>query len=306
MRILDEAAVRDGLPYGRLVAALEAAFREGVTAPLRHHHDLGDGAALLSMPAWNDRFTGVKLITVTPANAARGLATVQGLYTLFDGRTGAPLAAIDGTALTLRRTAAASALAARYLASPDARRLVLMGAGALAPHLARAHAAVRPIREVIVCNRSLDKAEAVARELRADGFDARVAEDRAEAVHAADVVSCATMSETPLVEGAWLKPGTHVDLVGAFLPRLRESDAAVLERGRVFVDTMEGALAEAGDVLLAIEEGRFRAEAIEGTLEDLCRGRVRGRGTASEITVFKSVGTALEDLAAASLLVDDA
>lgn len=302
MRVLDAAAIADALPYGRLIEALEVAFREGAEAPLRQHHDRGHGS-LLVMPAWNRRLAGVKLVTVTPENGALGLPSVQGSYVLFDQSTGVPLAALDGTELTLRRTAAASALAARYLARPDARHLVLVGAGALAPHLARAHAAVRPIREVTVWNRTADRAEALAATLRADGFEARATSERAAAIATADVVSSATMSSAPLVEGAWLRPGTHVDLVGGYLPSLRESDDEAVARARVFVDTRTGVLAEAGDLLQPIAAGRFTADRIAGELADLCTGRVRGRRDGEEITLFKSVGTALEDLAAAALAV---
>ena len=303
MHVLDAAATSAALPYGRLIAALEDAFREGAEAPVRQVHARGPGDSLLVMPAWNRRVAGVKLVTVTPANAERGLPSVFGAYVLFDQITGEPLASLDGTVLTLRRTAAASALAARYLARPDARHLALFGAGALAPHLVRAHAVVRPIREVTVWNRTAAKAEALAEALRAEGFDASTTADRETACRRADILTTATLSTEALVEGHWLRPGTHVDLVGAFLPTMRESDDAVLERARVFVDTRAGTLAEAGDLLQPIATGRFHAERIEGELSDLCKGVVRGRREASEITVFKSVGTALEDLAAAALAV---
>ena len=303
MQVFDAAATAEGLPYGRLIAALEDAFRAGCEAPVRHLHGRGDGGSLLLMPAWNRRVLGVKLVTVTPGNAGRGLPSVFGAYVLFDQTTGEPLASLDGTVLTLRRTAAASALAARYLAPPDARHLALFGAGALAPHLARAHAVVRPIREVTIWNRTPAKARALAAQLTAEGFAARASADREAICRDADVISCATLSAEPLVEGAWLRPGTHVDLVGAFLPTMRESDDALIARARVFVDTRAGTLAEAGDLLQPIEAGRFDADRIEGELADLCKGRVRGRSGSAEITAFKSVGTALSDLAAAALLV---
>ncbi|MFW5679156.1 MAG: ornithine cyclodeaminase family protein, partial [Pseudomonadota bacterium] len=302
LQVFDAAATAAGLPYGRLIAALEDAFREGAEAPVRHAHERGPNATLLLMPAWNRRVAGVKLVTVTPDNADRALPAVYGAYVLFDQTTGAPLAMLDGTVLTLRRTAAASALAARYLARPDAARLALFGAGALAPHLVRAHAIVRPIREIMVWNRTPERARALADALRTEGFAASATEDRQTAVATADIVTCATLASEPLVEGAWLQPGTHVDLVGAFLPTMRECDDTALERARVFVDTRAGALAEAGDLLQPIAAGTFAAERIEGELADLCKGRVRGRRGSDEITLFKSVGTALEDLAAAALV----
>jgi alanine dehydrogenase len=304
---LDASAVDAALPYGRLVDRLRQGFREGAAAPVRHHHAVPrpgqDPAALLLMPAWREGdVTGVKLVHVASGNEARGLPSVQGVYVLFDGPTGTPLAVMDGAALTARRTAAASALAASYLVRPDSRVLVMVGAGAMAPHLVRAHAAVRPIAEVRLWNRSRPRAEALAAELRADGLSATVAEDLETAVRDADVVSCATMSREPLVRGAWLRPGTHVDLVGAYTPEMRESDDEVMRRGQVFVDTFDGALAEAGDILLALESGALTRERILADLHGLCTGRHPGRTDAAAITVFKSVGTALEDLVAARMV----
>jgi alanine dehydrogenase len=305
---LDAGAVDAALPYGRLVDRLREAFREGAAAaPVRHHHAAPrpgqDPAVLLLMPAWREGdVTGVKLVHVASGNEARGLPSVQGVYVLFDGPTGTPLAVMDGAALTARRTAAASALAASYLARPDSRVLTMVGAGAMAPHLVRAHAAVRPIAEARVWNRSRPRAEAVAAELRAGGLKATVVEDLEAAVRDADVVSCATMSREPLVRGAWLPPGTHVDLVGAYTPGMRESDDEAMRRGQVFVDTFDGALAEAGDVLLAIEAGALTRERILADLRGLCTGRHPGRTDGAAITVFKSVGTALEDLVAARMV----
>ena len=302
--------VHRALPYGALVEALRRGFQRDVRAPVRHPHTLarpkGEDAHFLLMPAWlGGEATGVKLVTVTPDNeAAAGLPSVQAVYVLFDGQTGRPLALLDGTALTLRRTACASALAAGYLARPDASRLVMVGAGALAPHMVRAHAAVRPIREVRVWNRTHAKAEAVAAELAAEGFAAEAVRDLEAAARGADVVSCATMSAEPVLRGDWLAPGTHLDLVGAFRPTMREADDAAIRRAEVFVDTRAGALAEAGDVIQALASGALSEAAIRADLFDLCRGLHPGREAAEAITLFKSVGTALEDLAAARLVVE--
>jgi ornithine cyclodeaminase len=208
---------------------------------------------------------------------------------------------IDGGALTLWRTAAASALAASYLARDDASRLVMVGAGALAPHLIDAHASVRPIETVAIWNRNPSRAEALAARLAGRGYAVAAVTDLAAAVRSADIVSCATLSGEPLVKGDWLKPGVHLDLVGAFTPAMRESDDAAVRRARVYVDTRAGALKEAGDIVLPIKSGVIAEADICGDLFDLCRGAVEGRRSAEEITLFKSVGTALEDLAAASL-----
>ncbi|WP_342643983.1 ornithine cyclodeaminase family protein [Rhodoligotrophos ferricapiens] len=315
MRIIDANAIRDIASYRDFVDALRDGFAGSISTPLRHHHSLprGDRAEglFLLMPAWTGlaqesaalgSYIGLKILSVFPDNPTHGRPSIQGQYLLIDGKTGAAIALIEGAELTVRRTASASALAASYLAREGAETLLLAGAGALAPHLARAHAAVRPIKRVLVWNRSRDKADALAQTLRAEGFEAAAIPDMDSAAPEADIISCATMSAEPLVHGAVLKPGVHVDLVGAFKPSLRESDDEVMRRGAVYVDTREGAFAEAGDIVQAIDAGALKADKIRGELADLCTGRVAGRMSDQEITVFKSVGTALEDLAAAIML----
>lgn len=305
-RFLGATEVDAALPYAELIAALRQGFRDGGEAPPRHHHEIArpgqEPAILLLMPAWRPGdVTGVKLVHVAAGNEAKGLPSVQGLYVLFDGPTGTPLVVMDGTALTLRRTAAASALAASYLARSDAATLTMVGAGAMAPHLVRAHAAVRPIREVRLWNRSRARTEAVATGLAAT-LPTTIVDDLEQAVRTTDIVSCATLSHEPLIRGEWLRPGTHVDLVGAFTPEMRESDDLVMRRAEVFVDTLAGALAEAGDVLLAIRAGALSRARIRAELRDLCCGAHPGRTDPETITVFKSVGTALEDLVAATMV----
>ncbi len=295
------------LRYPALVDALAEGFRADITVPVRHHHTLpqpGADATLLLMPAWTEsgqRFLGCKIVTVFPDNARAKLPSVYGQYLLMSGDTGEPLALIEGRTLTAWRTACASALAARYLARQDASHLVLIGAGALAPHLVRAHAAVRPIKRVTIWNRTSANAVALGFKLAEEGFVADVSDDLA-AVRDADIVSCATLSSEPLVRGDWLKPGTHVDLVGGFTPKMREADDAALRRARVFVDTRGGALKEAGDLVDPLARGVIKESDVQGDLFDLCRGKTTGRGSAEEITLFKSVGTAIEDLAAAMLV----
>ncbi len=304
----DAAAVHAALPYPRLIAGLRAAFAAGAEVPVRHHHNIArpgqDAGVLLLMPAWQPgEVTGVKLVHICAGNERRGLPSVQGLYVLFDGPTGTPLAMMDGTALTLRRTAATSAMAAGWLARADARRLLVIGAGALGPHLARAHSAARPIEAIRIWNRTADRAVAVAEALQAEGLPAEATVDLDAALGWADIVSCGTMSREPLVRGGLLRPGTHVDLVGAFTATMRESDDAAMRRARVFVDARDAALAEAGDILLAIAAGAFAAADIQADLFELARGTAAGRRSDDEITLFKSVGNALEDLAAARLVV---
>lgn len=302
MRLIGEAEIDAALTPLRMVDALSVAFRAGATAPTRHHHPIEtapDGASLLLMPAWTADYVGVKILTLFPGNPARGLDTIQGGVLLCDGRDGRPLALLDGARLTLWRTAAASALAARHLARADASRMVMVGSGALAPALVRAHAAVRPIRHVAVWNRRPEGAERLAATLASEGFDAHAVTDLAAAVSQTDLVSCATLSTEPLVRGAWLRPGTHLDLVGAFTPAMREADDEALLRGPVYVDTPD-ALKKGGDVSVAIQSGALAPEAIAGDLAALCRDEVPGRRDPEAITVFKSVGAAIEDLAAAA------
>jgi ornithine cyclodeaminase len=261
------------------------------------------------MPAWTDfdaagtsdgGYIGVKVVTVSPDNNAIGKPAVMGVYLLLDGKTGEPKALIDGQRLTLWRTASASALAADYLARKDASKLLVIGAGALAPFLARAHAAVRPISEIRVWNRTPANAEKVAAQLSGPGLSAMAVGDLDAALGWADIVSCATITTNPLVRGALLKPGTHVDLVGAFTPAMRESDDDTIRRARVYVDTLAGATKEAGDIVQPIASGLLKPEAIVADLHGLARGEKKGRESADEITLFKSVGAALEDLAAAT------
>lgn len=292
-------ALRTALPWPALEEALARMFREGCTAPLRHRHALPEDGTLLLMPAWNATHGGVKIVHVLPANAARGLPAVQASYILSDAATGATLAVLDGGELTDRRTAAASTLAGRYLARPDSRRLLVLGAGRVAAALAEAWCARFPIEEVAIWARRPAQAAALAARLAAHGLPARPAASPDPAGH--DIVSAATLSEVPLVRGAAVSPGTHVDLVGAFRPTMRESDAALLARATLVVDTRAGALAEAGDIVQAIAEGAITEAHVAAELAELCRGAHPGRRRAEEVTVFKSVGWAGEDLAAAML-----
>ena len=303
LRFYAAEEVHAALDYERLAEALAQAFAAGAEVPVRHVHRLGESDRLLLMPAWSDAALGVKLVTVMPGNGARGAGTVQAIYVLLDRATGEPLALLDGEALTLRRTAAASALAARHLAREDAQNLLVVGAGRLAPHLACAHFALRPsLRRVFVWARNPARAQTVAQWLRDQGLPAQVAEHLEPTVREAHIVSCATTATAPIVHGAWIEPGTHLDLVGGFTPTMREVDDAAVARARVVVDTYAGALAEAGDLLAPLASGAIGRANIVAELAELVRGTKRGRTSAVEITLFKSVGTALEDLCAATLV----
>jgi ornithine cyclodeaminase/alanine dehydrogenase-like protein (mu-crystallin family) len=302
-----------------VVEALRDAFTATIEAPVRHHHAIpraGEAAAtLLLMPAWHagEASTGgrigVKIVSVFPGNAQRGKPSVVGSYLLFSGLTGEALAVLDGSALTLWRTAAASALAAGYLARSDSRSMVMVGAGALAPYLIAAHASVRPIDRVAIWNRDPARANRLAATLGGRDFNGRhirfeAATNLADALAGADIVSAATLADQPLIHGTDLPAGIHVDLVGAFTPAMREADDEAVRRAEVFVDTRAGALAEAGDIVQPVAAGVIAATDIRGDLSELCRGDIPGRTDRRSITLFKSVGTALEDLAAASLVYD--
>ncbi len=290
-QILGPAETRAALPFGPLIEALRTAFAAGGDVPERHHHTLPGGATLLLMPAWDERLLGTKLVTVHPANPARGLPAVHSLYLLASAETGRPLLLLDGGELTARRTAAVSALAGSYLAPPGPLRMLLAGAGRVGSLLPRAWREVRELTEVAVWNPTPARAELLAAELAAEGLPARFARSLADEAAAADLVSCATLAAEPLIHGAWLRPRAHLDLVGSFRPTMREADEQAVAQAKVWVDS-PAALAEAGEL------AGLMAGDVAGMLADLCRGAVPASGGR---TLFKSVGTALADLAAARL-----
>jgi ornithine cyclodeaminase len=307
MQVLAAAATDAALPFDRLVPALRAQFAQGCEVPARHVHEIpgppGPGFTSLIMPAWlPGRYYGLKAINIAPGNAARGLPGLHAVYTLFDGATGVPLAVLDGDALTSRRTAAASALAASWLARPSARRLLVVGAGRVARLLPHAYLAVRPrLESIAVWARAADRAEELAAQWRAEGLPAQAVGELEPAVRAADIVSCATLATEPLVRGAWLQAGSHLDLIGSFTPAMREADDDCFAGAALYLDTEEG-LAKSGDLLGPLARGIFTPADVRGTLAALARGQAQGRRSDAERTVFKSVGTALEDLAAAILV----
>lgn len=306
MLVLNEVETRTALPFSALIEALRTIFANGCEMPKRHHHDVavpGEPAAtLLLMPAWQPgSYIGVKMVSVFPGNSARDLPAIHGSYLLSSGKTGQLLAIIDGAELTARRTAAASALAADYLATKSARRMLMVGAGRLSQNLIEAHASIRPISEVTIWARDPRKADVTAAQIALPGISISVATDLEAAAREADIISCATLSSEPLIRGDWLKPGAHLDLVGAFKPSMRETDDRAVSRADIFVDTREGALSEGGDLVQPIESGIITAASIRADLAELAKGRHAGRSSDQAITLFKSVGAASEDLAGAIL-----
>jgi ornithine cyclodeaminase/alanine dehydrogenase-like protein (mu-crystallin family) len=312
MLVLGAEQIRALAPMPRLIESLRDAFRSAGHMPPRQVLQMPGGKGdrlMLTMPAFDrDGSSAVKLVTYFPDNPDNALPTIQAAIVVFS-KTGAPVAVLDGGTVTKLRTGAASALASTYLSRADSSHLVLIGTGALAPYMALAHSAARPITRISVWGRLPERANATAAGVRAlvdRGIEVLVPRSLQEAVATADIVSCATSSTAPVLAGEWLKPGTFVDLVGSFSPSKREADDAVVARSRIFVDTFEGALSEAGDLLDPLSRGVIDRRRIEGELADLVHGRVKGRTNGDEIITFKSVGTAIEDLAAAQLIVSNA
>lgn len=311
MKFLDGDVVHELLDYPSLVDGLKAFHRQDVDdvrdVYLTQPNPAGNEDGLLLLPAWQrGQAIGVKLVTVFPDNerAGAGFPTVQGIYTLFDGATGEPLAVIDGTALTLRKTAGDSATGASFLARDDAAVMLMAGAGAMAPHLIMAHTAIRPsIRQVWVWNRTPARAEQLARELRLDGIEIQATDDLEAAVRQADLISCATMAHEPLILGAWLKAGAHVDLVGGYQPHMRESDDECVRRARVYVDSRWFTLGRVGDIMTPIDHGVMAESDIVADLFELSRGEKQGRRNAEEITLYKNAGGGHLDLGTARFLL---
>ncbi|HET7795771.1 MAG TPA: ornithine cyclodeaminase family protein [Rhizobacter sp.] len=308
MKLFDTATTRAALGFDRLVPALAKMFAEGCEVPARGVHTLPvDGAAdltVLVMPAWQaGRYFGLKTVMIAPGNSRQGLPGLHSTYLLYDARTGVPLAQMDGDEITSRRTAAASALAASYLARPDARRLLVIGAGRVASLLAEAYRSVLPIEQFAVWSRNAASAQQLAARLGEHGIAASAVGDLATAVAQADIVSCATLATEPVVHGAWLHAGSHLDLIGSFTPAMREADDDCFRGASLHVDTEE-AWHKSGELLGPISRGVFAPAEVRSTLARLCRGQAPGRLSVTERTVFKSVGTALEDLAAAVLVYE--
>lgn len=302
---LTNMTIRNLLEWPRLIAALDTAFLSGATNPPRQQYEIPvegkPAGTLLLMPAWTaGGYIGLKTVTVFPGNSARREPAVNAVYLLLDAASGVPLATLEADELTARRTAAASALASSRLSRKDSRTLLVVGTGRLSPNLVEAHCAVRDIDDVVIWGRNAESAAAVVAVLVEKGIPARVGLDLEREARSADIVSCCTLATSPLVLGHWLKPGSHLDLVGAFTPDMREADDIAMARGRIFVDTHEGATRESGEIVQAVRSGAITLADIEGDMAALVRGQA-GRTDARDMTIFKSVGCALEDLAAAVL-----
>lgn len=306
MKLICDETIFTVLQYRDLVQQLNDVFTSKYTMPLRHHHfyenEEKNENALILMPAWNETYLGVKQVIVAPNNHSRGLPAIHAIYTLYDAVTGVPLAQMDAAGLTSRRTACTSALAASFLARKDAKQLLVVGSGKVAQHLVQAHMAVRDYQTIQVWARTDAKAKDLVDELSRQGYPVEHAVDLEEAVQKADVVSCATLSEDPIIQGEWLKEGTHLDLIGSHTPKTREADDEAIRKSRIYVDSRDGALHETGELAIPIAKGIFSPDSVQGDIAELCKGERQGRETEEEITLFKSAGLAIEDLAAAILV----
>jgi ornithine cyclodeaminase len=298
--------IEQNTDFIQLISALKQGFSsKEIIVPMRHHHDFPNpevhsDSTLLLMPAWKpSQEAGVKIVTVNPENGQFDLPSIQGTYIYLDAKKGTIKAILEAKSLTAKRTAAASALASSFLSRKNSNSLLMIGTGALSLNLIKAHASVRPIESVYVWGRTIEKAKAICDQLSNEKYVAKAIETIEEKISEVDIISCATLSKTPLVYGKYLKDGQHIDLVGAYKKDMREADDETIKKSSVFVDTFQGGLKESGDILMPLTNGTLKKEDIKADLFQLCLGDKSGRINDSEVTVFKSVGHALEDLVAA-------
>ena len=304
---IDNTFIEANTNFSELISELKQSFASNISiVPMRHHHDFPNPktnsySTLLLMPAWNPgKEAGVKVVTVSPENGKFDLPSIQGTYIYLDATKGSIRAVLEAKSLTAKRTAAASALASSFLSRKNASELLMIGTGALSINLIKAHASVRPIKTVFIWGRNYNKAEVIANELQEENFRVIPIKEVNDKIKEVDIISCATLSKTPLVLGKFLKQGQHIDLVGAYRKDTREADNDVITKASVYVDTFQGGLKESGDIVIPLQEGILIEEDIKADLFELCANKKSGRTDNNEITVFKSVGHALEDLAAAT------
>ena len=303
----DADAVRRLLPMDaciELMAETQAAISRGeITLPLRAFLPVAEGRGGMGvMPGEIDSAFGAKLIALYPGNPAEGRPAIQGVIVVFDPATGTPAAVVDGASVTATRTAAASAAATRALAREDACVLALLGYGVQAETHLEAMRCVRPIREVRVWGPSLNKAQRFAERHSTPARPVTAVNSSQKAVDGADLVCAVSASSEPIIEGRWLSSDCHLNLVGAHSPTTREADGETMARSRVFTEITKFAMAESGDILIAIKEGHIAETDLCGEIGDVIEGRIEGRRTDSEITLYVSLGNTAQDLAAANLI----
>jgi ornithine cyclodeaminase len=304
--IIKDEFIQKNTSFSELILQIKTAFTQKKTiTPPRHHHDFPNPkvdakSTLLLMPAWNpSENAGVKMVTINPENGQFDLPSIQGTYIYFDATTGILKSIMEAKSLTAKRTAATSAIASSYLSKKEASSLLMIGTGSLSTNLIEAHASVRPIKEVFIWGRNFEKAAKIAGQLPGKNFSIAPIRDLLDKISEVDIISCATLSKTPLVLGKYLQEGQHIDLVGAYNSSMREADDETVLRSSIFVDSFDGALKEAGDLIIPLQNGIIKESNIKADLFDLCTNKKPGRINSNEITLFKSVGHALEDLAAA-------
>lgn len=306
IKLIDAKFIEENTNFIALISELDLGFSsKNVIVPMRHHHDFPNpeveaDSTLLLMPAWNpSKDAGVKIVTVSPENSQFDLPSIHGTYIYIDAKTGSLKAILEAKSLTAKRTAAASALASNYLSKKDASSLLMIGTGALAVNLIEAHASVRPIKKVFVWGRNLNKAQAICSQLSNAFFSIEAIKNIEDKISEVDIISSATLSKTPLIFGKHLRAGQHIDLVGAYKKDMREADDEAISKASVFVDTMQGGLKESGDIVIPLEKGIISEQDIKADLFQLSSKEKQGRQSNNEVTLFKSVGHALEDLIAA-------
>lgn len=312
IQLISDHFIEEKCNFKELIERLRAGFSTmGIKVPMRHHHDYpnpeeGKDSTLLLMPAFQEgKDLGVKIVTVSPNNGKYDLPSIQGTYIYLDGHKGNIKAILDAKSLTGKRTAATSALASSYLSRKEASSLLMIGTGALAVNLIQAHASVRPIKEVYVWGRTVEKAQLVCDTFKNASFTCKPVSTIAEVISQVDIISAATLSPVPLVLGKWLTAGQHLDLVGAYKKDMREADDEAVLKSSIFLDTYQGGLKESGDILIPLTSGIITKETIKADLFELCSNTKLGRTSDTEITYFKSVGHALEDLVAAGYFYEE-
>ena len=302
MKNISAEQIQSHFSYQEFIPFLNGYLSKKINAPQRSHYEIGSGTLLL-MPAWSDKYCGVKTATAFPENRNINKPTVHATYTLFGAKTGEPLAQMDGKIITNKRTAAASALASMYLSKKESGHLLMMGNGALCPELIKAHASIRPIKSVKIWGQNMENVKKTIAENNWGNLDVRIYENIKKDMREADIISCATSTLEPIVFGKYINPGTHIDLVGSYKKDMREADDDLIKRSNVYIDN-PAAVQECGDIYWPIKKGILKEKNIKGTLADLANRKCAGRKNNGEITLFKSVGFALEDLAAAEYLFE--
>ena len=307
---IDSDFIAGHTDYKILISKIRQGFSfSSIEVPQRHHHHIAnppetENSTLLIMPSWDPgKDLGVKIVTVSPQNSKYNLPSINGTYIYFDAQKGIPKAILEAKLLTAKRTAATSALAASYLAKKNASSMLMIGTGLLSVELILAHCSVRPIKKVYVWGRDFQKSKAVCEQLKDKNFEIQPITDLDEAIGQVDIISAATLSKESLIKGKLLKRGQHIDLVGAFKQNMREADDETIQRSSVFVDTY-GGMNESGDIFIPLQNGILKETDVKSDLFELCKEEKDGRNNEMEITLFKSVGYALEDLVAAKYYYD--